>query len=420
MKKIFSIILILTLVLCHISCSVAAGPGIDVYVNGKLLDSDQPAMILNGRTLVPLRAICEALKCDVVWSEKSRTAQIKNKATIVAVQIDNVLMTKVDVENPDDRQYITLDVPAEIYNGRTMVPVRAISEAFYALVSWDGVNSRVDITMEYDYIRDFNEYDYAEVEKNGKCGFINKKREVVIPLIYDYVGAFSEWLASVCIDGKYGYINTTGEVIVPLVYDGAGYFKNGMADVEKNGKYGFVNKYGEETVSPMYDWIHSFSENFAAVNKDGKWGFINNSGEVAVPLVYEMAYSFSSGLAMVKSGGRWGYINNFGYTVIPHIYDDAESFGEGLAAVSKNGKWGFIDTLGNELTPIIYEEYRKFSEGLAEVKKDGKWGYINTSGNEVIPAVYDEVWEFNDGLAKAYINGQGLFYINKTGARVKG
>lgn len=123
-KKLLSALLALTMLL----------PGAfaaDLYVDGSALQTDVPPTILNGRTLVPLRAIFEALDAEVVWNGATQTASAVKAGTTVEVTIDD----KTAYVN---NQPQTLDVPAQLIDGRTMVPARFVSESLGARVLWDG------------------------------------------------------------------------------------------------------------------------------------------------------------------------------------------------------------------------------------------------------------------------------------------
>ncbi len=111
---------------------------IDVEVNGKKLFFDQPAMIINDRTLVPMRVIFEELGATVSWDNATETVTAVKDGKTIKLKIGSNIMT-INGETK------TLDVSASIKNDRTMVPVRAVSEALGAKVEWDGVNSRVII-----------------------------------------------------------------------------------------------------------------------------------------------------------------------------------------------------------------------------------------------------------------------------------
>ena len=111
---------------------------IKVTLNGKKLSFDQPPVIENGRTLVPLRAIFEALGAEIAWDSETQTIRAIRYGTYVELQIGSNEM-KVNSEIK------VLDVPAKTINDRTMVPARAIAEAFGCSVSWDADNNAVII-----------------------------------------------------------------------------------------------------------------------------------------------------------------------------------------------------------------------------------------------------------------------------------
>lgn len=112
---------------------------ITVKINGEYLDCDTAPYIKNDRTMVPMRAIFEALGAEVTWDNAARAAIGVKGDLEVKITIGENLLYKNGEEIP-------LDAPAEITNDRTMVPVRAISEAFGATVSWDKENKNVNIT----------------------------------------------------------------------------------------------------------------------------------------------------------------------------------------------------------------------------------------------------------------------------------
>lgn len=96
---------------------------IQVFVKGQKLNFDSQPVIQNGRTLVPLRAIFEALGADVQWDNATRTVTATKDGHTIQLTIDR---TEVSVDGAKK----TLDVPATIQNSRTLVPLRFIGEAF--------------------------------------------------------------------------------------------------------------------------------------------------------------------------------------------------------------------------------------------------------------------------------------------------
>ena len=119
--------------------NAAAKTDITVSVDGKGVEFDQPPVIDNDRTLVPMRAIFEALGAEVSWDTDTRTVTSTKGDTEISLAIDSDKMTVGD-------KTVMLDVPAKIIGDRTMVPVRAISEAMSCKVDWDGEARAVIIT----------------------------------------------------------------------------------------------------------------------------------------------------------------------------------------------------------------------------------------------------------------------------------
>lgn len=97
------------------------------------LDFDVPPVIVNDRTLVPLRAIFNALGAEVVWEESTQTVYASRLGSEISLQIGSYEMTV-------NGEQIQLDASPQLVQGRTMVPVRAISEAFGYEVTWDAVD----------------------------------------------------------------------------------------------------------------------------------------------------------------------------------------------------------------------------------------------------------------------------------------
>ena len=111
---------------------------VSVLIDGLTLTLDVSAVIQNGRTLVPFRAIAEAMNIDVSWDNQTRTVDAMDGNTTVRLQIDNP--TAYDNGTP-----ITLDVAPQIVSGRTLIPLRFFSEAFNCQVSWDSTINQVSI-----------------------------------------------------------------------------------------------------------------------------------------------------------------------------------------------------------------------------------------------------------------------------------
>ncbi|MGN0162030.1 MAG: copper amine oxidase N-terminal domain-containing protein [Candidatus Ornithomonoglobus sp.] len=123
----------------------------DVIVDGsKILFDDQNAKIIDDVTLVPARGVFEAMDCKVDWNAENRTVTVTSSTGVryVVITIDSNVMqisTFKSLMDRDDKDYI-LEVPAKIINDRTMIPLRAVSEAFDCSVEWDSEAYAVNIS----------------------------------------------------------------------------------------------------------------------------------------------------------------------------------------------------------------------------------------------------------------------------------
>ena len=114
---------------------------IKVKLDGNILSFDVPPQIINDRTMVPLRAIFEALGASVEWNQETKTVTSTKGDTTIKLTIDSNTMYVND-------NAVTLDSPACVVNDRTLVPVRAISEAYKTKVDWNGDTRTVTISSD--------------------------------------------------------------------------------------------------------------------------------------------------------------------------------------------------------------------------------------------------------------------------------
>lgn len=112
---------------------------IKVYIDSVEIRFDIPPIIENGRTLVPMRAIFESLGAEVDWDNDTKTAAAYKGDIGVAVQVDNIYANK-------NNSAIELDVAPKIIEGRMLVPLRFIGEAFDNVVNWNNDSRSVTIS----------------------------------------------------------------------------------------------------------------------------------------------------------------------------------------------------------------------------------------------------------------------------------
>lgn len=130
MKKFVSFVFAVIFATFLTVCVSAKSNEITVYLEGIEVDFDVKPQTVNNRTMVPLRAIFEAMGADVTWQESTKT--------VISVK-DN---TRVKMTLNSTTEYIDgvayeMDVPPVIVDGRMLVPARYVAEAFGYYVNWD-------------------------------------------------------------------------------------------------------------------------------------------------------------------------------------------------------------------------------------------------------------------------------------------
>ena len=118
----------------------SAAGDISVYVNQQaVVFTDAHPVIVNSRTLVPLRAVMEAVGAVVGWDA--------DKRQVTVTRADKYLIMPVDShQSTINGQVVDIDVPPQIINNRTFIPVRFVSESLGDQVDWQAENKRIDIT----------------------------------------------------------------------------------------------------------------------------------------------------------------------------------------------------------------------------------------------------------------------------------
>ncbi len=144
MKKMISAVLCICVLLSSTLCFAA--DAIRVELDYAPVTFDQEPVIVNDRTMVPVRAIFEALGASVSWNAETRTVTSKLGSLTVVMVIDNPVMTI-------NSAIKTMDAPPVIMGDRTLVPVRAVAESFGCTVSWDAGKRQVSIFSQDFQIR---------------------------------------------------------------------------------------------------------------------------------------------------------------------------------------------------------------------------------------------------------------------------
>ncbi|MDR2355822.1 MAG: N-acetylmuramoyl-L-alanine amidase [Clostridiales Family XIII bacterium] len=122
-------------------------PPVTLRIDEQFISTDVTPVIIEGRTLVPARAVFESLGGTVSWDDSAYPVQL------VAVSCHDIIVNltigaaTAFVNGAETR----LDVPAQLVNDRTLIPVRFVSESLGFVVRWDEAERIVDIySRDYD------------------------------------------------------------------------------------------------------------------------------------------------------------------------------------------------------------------------------------------------------------------------------
>ncbi|MEN6347810.1 MAG: copper amine oxidase N-terminal domain-containing protein [Syntrophomonas sp.] len=139
MKKRFTYLFLLLTLLTTLAVPAMASDAPTVILDGKVLSFDVPPMIQDGRVLVPMSAIFQAMGAEVSWDAATGQAKGVKDGITVILPVNSTSPTINGVVK-------TLDVPAQIVNGRMLAPLSFVGMAFGGTVSWDANTQTVTIT----------------------------------------------------------------------------------------------------------------------------------------------------------------------------------------------------------------------------------------------------------------------------------
>jgi len=139
-KRFFSVAIALMLIISLIPASAVHANNIRVTVDGQVVNfQDQAPVIVDGRTLVPVRGVFEALGFDVGWNDVTRSAILNRIDFQLIIPIGSYSFTTNGISH-------SLDVPAQIIGGRTMLPIRFPLESVGYELDWDDATQTVLIS----------------------------------------------------------------------------------------------------------------------------------------------------------------------------------------------------------------------------------------------------------------------------------
>lgn len=410
-----------------LTCEVIVHSGITVLLNDEKIEFDQQPIIKNDRTLVPLRAIFEAMGATVDWNDATKTVTSTLDSITVSLTIGSNILYK-------NGTAVALDVPAQLINGYTMVPARAVAEAFGADVRWDGDTRTVHIKtskntyyvssvpqITYDGLdanfADFNGMYIDSYTHTRKAdGTENVEFDVYnTTYIYGFVEIYNKdnKLIDVAVIDKMSnstsikgvLIDDTGKLIKDLWTGNAltyrqesGYSKKTTinVDIPQGGYIKITNDMSSSFIASavnLSDMVFGAKKTF-----DSLKGFNSNASKeyaqkLSLKLIKDVAFS-----EMLENPDK--YAEELYKGVGDKLYMNSESIGGFLNTVSKN-----LDELADgEFTSLMLSTAMDCGIGIAEGTFEALAGPAGVALKAIftITSVGDILIEMNDGLDCMY------------------
>ncbi|MDP4117946.1 MAG: stalk domain-containing protein [Bacillota bacterium] len=357
MKSVFSIILSVLLLFMLMPLCVFSDNEISVYLNGNLVTFDQPPVVVNDRTLIPLRAVSEKMGFDVKWDNGIVTVSGAGRHAVLTIGNDKAFLDGVE---------ISLDVPAQIVNDRTLVPLRFIGESMGADVKWEEHTHSVYITYDdsivYFSLSDITNSDVLVPFSYNEFYFTNSSYAYNHSLALISLGMAVSAFSTSASNSSYGENGDIGrEDNLKKSYDAMGFtdarfynYDKSLNDTSDKVAYGIARKTlsdGSTLVSVALrgggygaEWASNFNV--------GAAGNEHNGFSAAKNEVYSSLSDYINGIALsslkiwITGYSRGGAVANL------------------LAASLDNGKLCspsnvFTYTFGSPYTKIISEDYDK-------------------------------------------------------------
>lgn len=407
---------------------------ISVALNGRYISFSQLPVIRDGRTLVPLRAIFEEMGATIEWKDSTQTVISTLDDTTVNLTIGSNVLYKNGVP-------ITLDVPAQLIKGYTMVPVRAVAEAFDADVKWNNETKTVYITTKgntytldtipqitYDeYAANFADYNGMYIDSfthstnedgSGKVKFDVYNTQYIYGVVEIYypngnlkdVAIIDKMSNPTSIKGA--TIDNVGKLVKDL-WNGtaltyrqeSGYSKKTSVniDIPKGGYIKITNDMMESfigSVINLADIAFSAKKTYSALS-----GF---SSDTSKDFVYKLSSEVIKNAAfaeMVNNPAK--YTEKLWKGFSGELYMNSESIGGFLDTVSKN-----LDEFSDgKLAELVFSTAKSCGIGIAESTFEALTGPVGVALKAIftITSVTDTLMEMNDGLNCLY---KGSININ--------
>ncbi len=372
------------------------------YVNGAEKGLDQPPVIMNNRTMVPIRFVTEAMGANVQWNAQDRTVTITLGSNVAVLKIDDV---KAQANGYD----VCLDAAPTIIvkTSRTVVPVRFVAETLGMEVGWNGTERSVTIkyspewkpvavsfwnAMNYQQgktlnalIKEFNAT-HPRIEINGTSfSSYNPLQQKTIAAIAAgnppvLTQAYENWVAQ--------YI--TGGYLIPMEK-----FVNGAEGLLKSQKEDFFkNMWNDGYLPDGKFWMLPFNKSNIVMYYNAD--MLKKSGISAPPKTWN-EFDKDCKILTKADGSQWGA----SYTPSIDLWY-ARVYEYGGEVLSKDYRKVVVDKTPNTKEPGALIALQKFNDLVksGEMHITTRYSYQTDFGNQKCAFVFASV--------------ASLYYINKS------
>ena len=140
---------------------------VETIITKKNVKFDTPPVIKQGRTLIPVRALTEGFGATVEWNAEERIVTVSKGDVVIVFNLNDGKVLVNDEET-------AIDVPAQIMNNRTIVPLRFILERFKLKVEYDSETGIIEIDEEADESNTDDDEENTEAEDEDDTTPLNQ------------------------------------------------------------------------------------------------------------------------------------------------------------------------------------------------------------------------------------------------------
>jgi WG containing repeat len=243
----------------------------------------------------------------------------------------------------------------------------------------------------------------VQKEEYGQIGFVNQRGELAVLDTFDYtIDQFFFFQANLAIvfqptTGRCGFIDKTGNWVIPPQFLNAGLFSEGLASAKIDSNYGFIDTSGKWVIEPQFREVGSFDAGVAPVVLNKNWGAIDKTGKWVIPATFPK-------LSMPK---------NFSF--------QPEEFTQALRKIRHSRHYKKDSSAKTErgwqrIHRRAHREYKRDIKGYKIRYENNQYGIKNKAGKWIIQPQFDEIHAYGKGLF-GVVQNQKLGFIRLTSAK---